>query len=277
MSRAHGEVMRGLGAILLIASLTDCGGRSGLLASGSHGGATGSGSGSASGKLDSGTRAREAGTDARAGADASNDAGTGTEGGLACTPAFLEAGTGAAGDAEVPIYHRAMPSCCPTERGPAPGTQPYGAGVADGCSSDSQCTGGAEGRCFPNAGLVGGPGGCSYDQCLTDSDCPSGAPCVCRTSASDNRANVCDPGGNCVLDSDCGSGGYCSPSGGPCAEFGFAGRQGYYCHTAADTCVNDADCRDVVDAGDGCPVLQSCAYDTQARRWACIAERCCPP
>jgi hypothetical protein len=207
--------------------------------------------------------------------DAGADAGT--DGGLSCQPAFLEAGTGLAGDAEVPIYHRAMPSCCPSERGPAPGTQPYGSGMGDSCSSDSQCTSGADGRCFPNGGLVGGPGGCSYDQCLTDSDCPSGAPCVCRTSASDNSANVCDPGGNCVLDSDCGSGGYCSPSGGACADFGFAGGQGYYCHTASDTCINDADCSVVLDAGGGCPVLQSCAYDTQAQHWACIAEHCCPP
>ncbi len=264
--------MRGLDALLLITgALTACGGRSGLLTSGSYDGATGSGTGSASVKVDSGSSTREAGT------HAGNDAGDGTDGGLTCTPAFLEAGTGMAGDTEIPVYHRALPSCCPKERGPAPGTQPYGSGTADGCSSDSQCTNGADGRCFPNEGLVGGPGGCSYDQCLTDSDCPSGAPCVCRTSASDNSPNVCDPGGNCVLDSDCGPGAYCSPSGGPCAEFGFAGGQGYYCHTASDTCINDADCRGVVDAGGGCPILQSCAYDTQALHWACIAERCCPP
>lgn len=195
------------------------------------------------------------------------------DGGLSCTPAFLEAGTGMAGDAEIPIYHRAMPSCCPSERGPAPGTQPYGTGMAHGCSSDSQCTSGPDGRCFPFEGLVG-PGGCSYDQCFTDSDCPSGAPCVCRTSASDNSANGCAPGGNCVLDSDCGSGGYCSPSGG--CGFGFTGGQGYYCHTASDTCINDMDCP-VVDAGGGCSVPQNCVYDTQAQHWACSQQSCCPP
>ena len=274
--------MRALGALLLLTgSLTACGGRSGLSTSGSYDGGLGSGTGSASTKVDSGSSTREAGADTGADArtDARTDAGAdaGTDAGVSCLPAFLEAGTGLAGDTEIPIYHRTMPSCCPSERGPAPGTQPYGTGTANGCSSDSQCTSRADGRCFPNGGLVGGPGGCSYDQCLTDSDCPSGAPCVCRTSASDDSANVCDPGGNCVLDSDCGSGGYCSPSGGACADFGFAGGQGYYCHTASDTCINDADCSVVLDAGGGCPILQSCAYDTQAQHWACIAEHCCPP
>ena len=254
-------IVRALGALLITGSLMACGGRSGLVTSGSYDGGMGSGTGSASAKVDSGSSTREAGTDAR------------TEGGLSCQPAFLEAGTGFAGDAEVPIYHRAMPSCCPSERGPAPGTQPYATGMANSCSSDSQCTRGADGRCFPFEGLVG-PGGCSYDQCFTDSDCPSGALCVCRTSASDNSANACAPGGNCALDSDCGSGGYCSPSGG--CGFGFTGAQGYYCHTVSDTCINDADCP-VVDPGGGCQVPQNCAYDAQAQHWACIQQACCPP
>jgi hypothetical protein len=192
-------------------------------------------------------------------------------GGLSCEPAFLEAGTGLAGDAEIPIYHRATPSCCPSERSPGPPTQPYGPGVASpgGCTSDSQCTSGADGRCFPFEGLVG-PGGCSYDQCFTDSDCPSGAPCVCRTSASDNSANVCAPGGNCVLDSDCGPGGYCSPS------MACNGTLTYYCHTASDTCINDADCP-FIDAGAGCQIPLTCVYGPQTQHWACSDEVCCPP
>ncbi|HEY1695248.1 MAG TPA: hypothetical protein VGG39_23935 [Polyangiaceae bacterium] len=191
-----------------------------------------------------------------------------TDGGASCEPAFLEAGTGVAGDAEVPLVHRAVPSCCPTARGPAPPTQPYGPGVASTCSSDSECTSGAEGRCFPAEGLVG-PGGCSYDECLTDSDC-SGAPCVCRTSASDDSANVCAPGGNCALDSDCGPGGFCSPS-----QLCY-GALAYYCHTASDACINDADCPPV-DAGGGCDVPQNCVYDPQAQHWACSHQACCPP
>jgi len=198
----------------------------------------------------------------------SGDAG-GADGGLSCAPAFVEAGTREAGYAEVPVYHRATPACCPSERGPAPLTQPYPSGVADGCSSDSQCTGGADGRCFPFRGLVG-PGGCSYDQCFTDSDCPSGTPCLCRSSASDNSANVCVPKGNCVLDSDCGPHGYCSPS------QGCYGPPSYYCHTASDTCINDVDCAPA-DAGTGCPVIATCSYGPQAQRWACTQQVCCLP
>ena len=195
----------------------------------------------------------------------------GTDGGMSCQPAFLEAGTGLAGDAEIPVYHRAMPSCCPMERGPGPPTQPYGYGMGDGCSSDSRCTSGANGRCFPFEGLVG-VGGCSYDQCFTDSDCPSGAPCVCRISTSDNSANVCAPGGNCALDSDCGPGGYCSPS----LACPLGGSLAYYCHTASDACINDADCPPV-DAGGGCPVPQTCVYGPQAQHWACSQQACCLP
>jgi hypothetical protein len=190
-------------------------------------------------------------------------------GGMSCEPAFVEAGTGLAGDAEVPVYHRATPSCCPSERGPAPAGQPYGPGVASTCSSNSQCTSGADGRCFPDEGLVG-RGGCSYDQCFTDSDCPSGTPCLCRSSPSDTSANVCAPRGNCVLDLDCGPGGYCSPS-----QDCF-GLPVYYCHAASDTCINDADCL-FVDAGGGCPAEAICAYSSEARHWACSQQRCCPP
>jgi len=193
-----------------------------------------------------------------------------TDGGLSCQPAFVEAGSGLAGDAEIPIYHRAIPSCCPSERAAGPPPQPYGSGMAAGCSLDSQCTDGGDGRCFPFEGLVG-PGGCSYDACFTDSDC-SGAPCVCRASAADNNANVCAPGGNCALDSDCGSGGYCSPS----QACPFYGPPVYYCHTASDACINDVDCP-IVGPGGACEVPQVCVYDPQAQHWACSQQACCLP
>ncbi len=247
-------------ALILSGTLTACGDvvGSGVGGGQSQDGAAGSGTGtssaSSSATVASGSSTRAARTD----------------GGLSCTPAFLEAGTGKAGDAEIPIYHRPLPSCCPSERGPGPATQPYGSGIAAGCSSDSQCTDGGDGRCFPFEGLVG-PGGCSYDQCFTDSDC-SGAPCVCRTSASDNSANVCAPGGNCAVDSECGPGGYCSPS----QACFFYGPPTYYCHTALDTCINDTDCP-VVDAGGGCSVPQNCVYEPQAQHWACSQQACCPP
>lgn len=61
---------------------------------------------------------------------------------------------------------------------------------------------------------------------------------------------MCMPG-NCRVDSDCESGGgYCSPSQNAglfvcsdgCSGTCGGGLTGYYCHTAADECVNDCDC-----------------------------------
>src|SRR5262249_11512096 len=134
--------------------------------------------------------------------------------------------------------------------------------IASTCASDSQCQNGPSGRCFPFEGLVG-PGGCSYDECYTDSDCSSKSPCICRGSPSDNSANYCAPPGNCNVDSDCGQGGYCSPSFSGCYQAAT-----YYCHTAHDTCTNDADCPRV-DAGPSWAARDTCAYDSAAQHWAC--------
>jgi hypothetical protein len=195
-----------------------------------------------------------------------------------CVPILAEAGTASTSDAEVPLYHRATAACCPSQRGPGPANQPYPPGVASflaadagGCTSDSDCTDGVNGRCFPFEGAVGA-GGCSYDDCFTDSNCGSATPCLCRSSSADNSANVCDPGGNCAVDSDCGPGSYCSPSPESCY-----GPSPYYCHTSSDTCVNDADCP-FIDAGECCcPTVASCVYSPQAQRWACNQLVCCPP
>jgi hypothetical protein len=191
-------------------------------------------------------------------------------------PTVVEAGTASTGDAEVSLDHRATGACCPAQRGPGGPNQPYPPGVASllaadagGCTSDSDCTSGVNGRCFPFEGLVG-PGGCSYDECFTDSNCGSGTPCLCRSSSTDNSANVCDPGGNCAVDSDCGPGGYCSPS------YSCEGST-YYCHTALDTCVNDADCP-FMDAGEfSCQAVARCVYKPDTQRWACSQLVCCPP
>ena len=174
------------------------------------------------------------------------------------------------GDAAVPIDHRSTATPCPTERGPGPPTQPYPQGQSSGCTSDSDCTAGDNGRCFPFEGLVG-PGGCSYDACFSDSTCGPTTPCVCRASATDNAANVCDPGGNCAVDSDCGPDGYCSPSVSSC------GSALYFCHTPNDACINDADCPSV-DAGvSSCQTVSSCAYDPTVLRWTCTEFTCCLP
>jgi hypothetical protein len=191
-----------------------------------------------------------------------------------CEPTAADTGSVQTASASVPLNHRASP-CCSSRRGPGPGPEPYPPGMAAtdpsvACTLDSQCTKGSNGRCFPFEGQVG-PGGCSYDECSTDSDCPANTPCVCRSGPTDNAANVCAPGGNCAVDSDCGAGGYCSPSVADCYA-----QNPYFCHTALDTCVNDADCPPV----DGSvPNFASavCAYDSQAQHWACKGLVCYPP
>jgi hypothetical protein len=189
--------------------------------------------------------------------------------GDAATDAHVDA---AKADAGVPVDHRTTAASCPTERGPGPPTQPYPQGQANGCVSDSDCTAGTNGRCFPSEGLVG-PGGCSYDECFTDSDCGPATPCVCRASATDDTANVCDHGGSCAVDSDCGPGGYCSPSVSGCGN----SPAPYFCHTPYDTCIDDADCPTFDADASSCPTFSSCAYDPQAKFWACIQLTCCLP
>jgi hypothetical protein len=201
-------------------------------------------------------------------------------------------GASGSGGATPPLQHRSTPASCPSQRGSGPpfcagGTctsQPYPSGVPTTCSTDSQCTHGANGRCFPWEGLVTA-GGCSYDECSTDSDCGARTPCLCRSSSTDNSANMCDVGGNCALDSDCGLGGYCSPSMETCystnPEAEVEGRNRgnpnpYYCHTASDLCINDSDCAPL-DAGTATtsPLAYTpCAYNVQDERWECTQFVC---
>jgi hypothetical protein len=202
---------------------------------------------------------------------------TGTSTDAGTSPA--DGGTASEGGSAVPLKHRPAAVSCTSQRAPGPPTQPYPPGQASrlapdagGCTSDSDCTSGLNGRCFPFEGLVG-PGGCSYDDCTTDSNCGSKAACLCRSSSSDNSANVCDRGGSCAVDSDCGPGGYCSPSGETCAGLT------YRCHTAQDACTNDSDCPSIdADAG-GSPCITGagCAYSPQAQHWVCSQLTCCPP
>jgi hypothetical protein len=190
----------------------------------------------------------------------------------ACESMFVDAATASTDGTRVPLHHRPAPACCTSARGPGPAGQPYPSGVATTCMSDSQCTAGADGRCFPFEGLVGN-GGCSYDECFTDSDCGSGATCLCRSSAADNSANVCVHGGNCLVDSDCGPGNYCSPSVGENCLL----PSPYFCHTATDTCIDDSDCPPVDPNPLACPMANICAFDMQERRWTCTHITCCLP
>jgi hypothetical protein len=215
--------------VALAWSAVSCGGNS-TAQSGSGGGAGMShGTGGTGGVVGSG--------------GATTDAGSGGTAGV----------VGTAGASGVPVHHRAADSTCPAERGPG-----NGAGLGAGeCAMDADCSAGDNGRC-----LVSGPAPysyCSYDQCFDDGDC-AGLPCECRTSASSYVANVCVTGSNCRVDSDCGVDGYCSPS-----RLNQWCGTAYYCHTAADTCVNDTDCAD-----------SGCNYDAQAGHWSCGGD-CGPP
>jgi hypothetical protein len=105
---------------------------------------------------------------------------------------------------------------------------------------------------------------CSYDGCFTDAEC-GGKACTCRETPTD--ANRCGDG-DCKVDADCGPGGYCSPSVAfDKINFGIAG---YYCHTASDACVDDADCG-------GSSASAKCAYNPASARWACSTGMFLPP
>jgi hypothetical protein len=170
----------------------------------------------------------------------------------------------AAGDAghEVPLNHRPNDSQC--AQTPAPGTCML-QNVGGQCSQDSQCTSGTNGRCIENNG-----GAlfcqCTYDTCTQDTDCPTGDLCVCHGSPyTFGAGNTCMMG-NCRVDSDCGASGYCSPTVGTsgCGSVG-----GYYCHTAADQCVNDSDCSGSMSG----PEL--CEWSATNNRWQCTMELLC--
>jgi len=184
--------------------------------------------------------------------------------------------------AGAPTNHRLTDDACTTPAGP--GTCALGSAVhpdagpdasacasADAgpfslgnCTQDCQCTKGTGGRCQDEStGAV--QCDCEYDSCTDDSACTTGQTCACHGSSYNSGGNTCVPG-NCRVDSDCGSGGYCSPS----STTGGCGTAiaGYYCHTSADACVNDADC--------GGSFQQVCTYSTSAKHWECGMIQACP-
>jgi hypothetical protein len=165
----------------------------------------------------------------------------------------------------VPIVHRAIATTCSGDL-PDTGvkTSVFDGGWAgpfapDGgalsCAVDSDCPPCANGQldhCFYQDFRVPASQ-CVCDQCNTDQDCGATGVCGCNQTGWSNSpiGNICLPG-NCRIDADCGPVGFCSPSPLRC------GTGGYYCHTAADTCVNDSDC-----------APSSCAYSLAAGAWAC--------
>lgn len=225
-------------AILAVATLGACGGS----IEKSPGGGSSSG-------VDSGGGGSSSGADA---GSSSGSSGSGSSSG------------GGAG--RVPLLHRPSDAQCSA---PAPAGDCASPGPPPGgCTSDSVCTAGTNGRCI-NPG--GGPAAdcfCTYDSCVHDTDCPGGQTCACHGSPdTDSHGNACVTG-NCRVDADCGAGGYCSPSSLP-AECGDS-LAGYYCHTAGDRCIDDSDCPST-----GAPGLPACVYSTTDSRWECAELQVC--
>jgi len=196
-----------------------------------------------------------------------------------------------------PVDHRFQGSPCPAGRGPGISAVPPTCSqdlTRVACTADSACSSGANGRCLQTLGPVCGYA-CSYDECGSDSDCLGNAPCLCRGSNSDTSANTCATESNCRVDADCGAAGFCSPSllgpcncvsetfcdasstgactvtgpdgvtkSVPCLCTGKCGN-GYFCHTANDSCLNDADC-----------AQGTCKFDLISKAWMCTRV-ICPP
>ena len=173
------------------------------------------------------------------------------------------AASGDLAPARAPLHHRADASQC---LGPAPaGSCNFNGGGPGMCKADSDCTMGSNGRCVENNG-----GAifcmCSYDTCTTDASCGAGKLCACHGSQYMNGGNSCYPG-NCRVDTDClGGRGYCSPSANP---MGCGGLGGYYCHTPADTCIDDTDCTNSMNGP------QQCTFSTSDSRWECTPQLLC--
>lgn len=188
----------------------------------------------------------DAGRDFDAGKpDGGSDAGVLPDGGRdAGTP---DAGPDAGCD-DPPPAERTAPISCATCRPdtPEPG-EPTG-----GCMTHAECTEGENGRCV--RAMVGAF--CDYDECFSDNDCADNEVCSC--DGSYYGGNACVPS-NCRTSADC-AGTRCTPTYG-CLAGGPP--EGWYCRTASDECVEDADCDEAGMAGG------RCAFDPTRMLWAC--------
>jgi len=179
---------------------------------------------------------------------------------------------GVGGQSSVPASHRATASACSAELaeagvrtsiydGGSPGPVALDGGVIT-CSSDNDCPpcqNGQLDRCL-NVPQTLRPPWCMCDECNTDQDCGPNAVCVCNQRGWSGAAyeNQCVTA-RCRVDAECGPGGFCSSSPGPCGSI-----LGYYCHTAADKCLNDTDCA----AG------ERCLYSPAVGAWSCGTAAC---
>lgn len=184
---------------------------------------------------------------------------------LPLTPACNNTATTGSVDlaGRVPAQHRTTATACSMTRPPGPSSIPNGS-----CKTDSDCvdgTKGQNGRCvFSRIGAS-----CSYDECFDDSTC-GGRVCLCRPggeTTATTQANHCLAQGGCQTDKDCGAGGTCSPSFGTCGTY--FGVIAYYCHTPADTCLDDSDCSAVDGGAPG-----YCMFSPEGGKWICGYSQC---
>ncbi len=161
-----------------------------------------------------------------------------------------------------PARHRASATTCQAEKGnrdPSWG----------GCKSDKECAkaigaGGMNPRCnmrSSSRGPMRTINVCVSDGCMSDADC-KGGPCQCNLSG-----HFCSPG-NCKVDADCASG-FCSPSAGDEGRACGGRDAGFFCRTAGDDCVEDADCNQGGDRAD-------CVFSNKAGKWTCVTRLPCP-
>lgn len=186
-------------------------------------------------------------------------------GGRVIEASAQDGGVDASADApalpHAPAKHRATAIDCaepPLPPDPDLSAHSFGPSASFSCKTHTDCTAYEDGRCVAfdtSPPTERGGTRCIYSVCNSDADCDSDA-CECGTVA-----NRCVPG-NCRVDSDCASG-FCSPSFDMCSHE----VTGYWCHTAADECIDDGDC-------DASHFLNHCVADPTTARWTCPRATC---
>lgn len=152
-----------------------------------------------------------------------------------------------------------------------PTAQQIADAVTTQCTTHADCADGLSGRCvwdWFEVDLGGDPQLiCTYDECLGSADCGPGRACACDNGGYYGSVNQCVPA-TCLSSDDCG-GVACVGEKQSCTRK----VTGYYCRTAADTCVpGDHRCPDD-ESGD--PVSAgACVWDEDATAWACGHQDC---